>query len=172
MSYFDKLRSADFGQFWCNVFMHKKSRSKWWRTNLTDLRDPFTGISESKKDAYRCFKKGLTKRETARRLHLHERTVGRWYERFDKEGDPKYWKDWRCARGAQAGSKVTGGKEDLIAHLRSVLHSMSPSDFGLPQAQWDVNALASYISRRYGRLPSLRTVYRYLKACSEDSAGD
>ena len=143
--------------------MHKKLRSKWWRTNLTDLRDPSTGISESKKDVYRCFKKGLTKRETARRLHLHERTVGRWYERFDKEGDPKDWKD---RRGRKAGNMLTGGREDIIAHLRSILRTKSPLEVGLAQQQWEVNTLASYIKLRFGKLPSLRTVYRYLKACS------
>jgi len=163
MSYFDKLRSAYFGLFWYNVFMHKKSRSKWWRTNLADLRDPYTGIWESRKDAYRCFKKELTKRETARRLHLHERTVGRWYERFDKDGDPKYWKD---RRGRKAGGMLTGGREDIIAHLRSILRTKSPLEVGLAQQQWEVNALASYIKLRYGKQPSLRTVYRYLKACS------
>ena len=145
-------------------------KNKWHRTNLLDLRDPDYEIRTSRRDAYRCFKQGLTKRQTARRLHLHERTVGRWYERFAKEGNPKYWKSWRYGRGAKAGSKVTGGKEDLIAHLRCVLRSTSPLDVGLSQAQWDVYALASYINLRYGMLPSLRTVYRYLKACSQDSS--
>ena len=147
-------------------------KNEWHRTNLLDLRRPNCEIQRSRKDAYRLFKKGWAKRKTAYRLHLHERTVGRWYERFAKEGDPKYWKRWRYARGAKAGSKVTGGKEDLIAHLRSVLRSTSPLDFGFSQAQWDVYALASYINFRYGRLPSLRTVYRYLKACSQDSSGN
>ena len=135
--------------------MHKKLRSKWWRTNLTDLRDPSTGIWASKKDAYRCFKKELTKRETARRLHLHERTVGRWYDRFDKDGDPRYWKD---RRGRKAGSMLTGGREDIIAHLRFILHTKSPLEFDLAQSQWDVNALASYIKLRYEKRPSLRTM--------------
>ena len=61
---------------------------------------------------------------------------------------------------------VTGGREDIIAHLRFILHTKSPLEFGLAQPQWDVNALAYYIKLRYGRQPSLRTVYRYLKACS------
>jgi len=145
----------------------------WHRTNLPDLRDPDYGIQKSRKDTYRCFKKGWTKRKTARRLHLHERTVGRWYERFAKEGDPKYWQSWKHhRRGAKIGSKVTGGKEDLITHLNYILRSKSPPDFGLVQAQWDVNTIASYIKLRYGKQPSMRTVYRYLKACSQDSARD
>ena len=144
-------------------------KKAWHRTNLLDLRWPDEGIHESRKDAYRCFKKGLAKRETARRLHLHERTVGRWYERFAKEGNPKYWGK---ARGAKVGSKITGGKEDLISHLNCILHTKSPLGFGFPQAQWDVDALASYIKSRYGKSPSKRTVYRYLKACSKDSARD
>ena len=146
--------------------MHKKNCSEWWRTNLRSLRDPCCGVRDSRKDAYRLFKKGVSKRETARRLHLHERTVGRWYERFAKEGSPKYWKD---SRGAKAGSKITGGKENLVAHLRSILHSRSPLDFGLTQSQWDVNSIAYYIKIRYGKQPSIRSVYRYLKACSQDS---
>ena len=147
-------------------------KNKWHRTNLLDLRDPDYEIRTSRRDAYRCFKQGLTKRQTARRLHLHERTVGRWYERFAKEGNPKYWKGWKDGRGAKAGNKVTGGKEDIIAHLRSILHTKSPSDFGLTQEAWNVNALASYIKLRYEKRPSLRTIYRYLKAASQDSADD
>ena len=142
---------------------------EWHRTNLWDLRYPKYEIEKSRKDVYRCFKKGWTKRKTARRLHLHERTVGRWYERFAKEGNPKYWGK---ARGAKVGSKITGGKEDLIAHLNYILRSKSPPDFGLVQAQWDVNTIVSYIKLRYGKQPSMRTVYRYLKACSQDSARD
>ncbi len=141
-------------------------KNEWHRSNLLDLRYPDSGIEKSRKDTYRLYKKGWTKRKTARKLHLHERTVGRWYERFAKAGNPKYWKSWKCGRGAKVGSKVTRGKEYLIPHLKNVLCSTSPSDFGFPQTRWDVNALASYIKFRYGNLPSLRTVYRYLKACS------
>ena len=137
---------------------------EWHRTNLPDLRDTEYGIEKSRKDTYRLFKRGWTKRKTACKLHLHERTVGRWYERFAKEGNPKYWKSWKYhVRGAKAGSKITGGKEDLIAHLSHILRSKSPLDFGLAQAKWDVNTIASYIKLRYGKQPSLRTVYRYLK---------
>ena len=145
----------------------------WHRTNLPDLRDPDYGIQKSRKDTYRCFIKGWTKRKTACKLHLHERTVGRWYERFAKEGGPKYWQSWEHhRRGAKIGSKVTGGKEDLISHLRCVMRSTSPLDFGFPQAQWDVDALASYIKSRYGKLPSMRSVYRYLKVSSREAASN
>lgn len=134
---------------------------QWHRTNLTDLKDPIEGIRESRKDVYHYFKKGWTKRKTAKWLHLHERTVGRWYVRFVKEGNPIHWRD---ARGARAGDVVTEGKEDLIAHLIGIVTSKkTPRNFGLKQDKWNVATIALYIEQRYGKRPSLRTVYRYFK---------
>ena len=58
-------------------------------------------------------------------------------------------------------------------HLVGLLDGVADwVDFGFPQAQWDVDALASYIKFRYGKLPSMRSVYRYLKASSRDAASN
>lgn len=139
------------------------SSKKWEKCNTNELRDPAGEIRKARIKAFRFFKDGKTKREAAYFLRLHERTVGRWYERFVVEGNPK---NWKTTRGARAGDKITGGKEDLIKHLKGILRSKAPQDFRLPHAKWNVKALASYIETKYGKRPSLRTIYRYLRVCS------
>ncbi len=135
-------------------------KSDWYKCNTNVLRNPAEEIRKARMKAYGYFKKGWTKRKAAQQLLLHERTIGRWYERFKREGDPR---TWRPSRGARAGDMITGGKEDLIAHIRDIIHSKSPRDFGLQGTQWDATALASYIESKYGTRPSLRTAYRYLQ---------
>lgn len=122
-------------------------------------------LPEAKRCAIRhkiftAFTEGLTKYAAAQKFHVHERTVGRWYKKFEECGES-------AVHGSKRGPKSGGEKHKLsdeqMRELKRVVIDKTPDQLKFDFALWSSKAIKEYVMREYGMSISRRTARRYMQ---------
>ena len=110
--------------------------------------------------AYECYKSGMTKYATAKKLRVHETTVGRWFRRFDKKGA-------EAIHGGKRGPKPGGERHKLsdaqMRELKKVITDKTPDQLKFDFALWSSMAVKEYVEFKYGVSIHRRTARRYMQ---------
>lgn len=85
---------------------------------------------------------GHTAREIAEKLDCNERTVLKWFNRFNRFGVAG------LAEGPREGRPRVYGPEDVGAVIHAAL--TPPRELGLPFASWTLDGLVVYLSEHKG----------------------
>jgi len=122
-------------------------------------------LSESKRCAirrkiYTAYSEGLTKYAAAQKFHIHERTVGRWYKKFDEYGEVAVHGN---KRGPKAGGKQHKLSDEQMKALRKVVIDKTPDQLKFDFALWSSKAIKEYVQTEYGQTITRRTARRYMQ---------
>ena len=116
--------------------------------------------SRYRRRAYECYKAEMTKYATAKKLRIHETTVGRWFRRFDAKGVD-------AVHGGKRGPKPGGEKHKLsdeqMKELRKVVTEKTPDQLKFDFALWSSKAVKEYVEFKYGVKIHRRTARRYMQ---------
>lgn len=121
---------------------------------------PENGRSVIRKKVYAAYKAGLTKYAAAMKCHVHERTVGRWYEKFYELGA-------QAVHGSRRGPKPGGEKHKLsdqqLADLKRIITDKTPDQLKFKFALWSSRAVKELVLGRHGLQISRRTARRHMQ---------
>lgn len=122
-------------------------------------------LTEAKRCAIRrkiftAFTDGLTRYAAARKFHLHERTVGRWYKKFKESGEAAVH---GSKRGPRAGGRLHKLSDAQMKELKKVVIDKTPDQLKFNFALWSSKAIKEYVQSEYGQSISRRTARRYMQ---------
>ena len=122
-------------------------------------------LSESKRCAIRrkiftAFTEGLTKYAAAKKFRVHERTVGRWYKKFEENGESAVH---GSKRGPKAGGKLHKLSDEQMKALKKVVIDKTPDQLKFDFALWSSKAIKEYVQSEFGQTITRRTARRYMQ---------
>lgn len=100
---------------------------------------------------------GRKKVEIAEILGVSNDTVGRWHERYEKEGN----KAFEAKKRGNPAKRVLSTRQEVW--IRQKIIDKEPQQLKLPFALWTREAIVALIQQKYGLKLPLRTLTDYLK---------
>ena len=126
--------------------------------NIQSLPEPQR--AKYRRKALECHRAGMTKYAAAKKLRVHETTVGRWYRKFDASGEA-------AVHGGKRGPKPGGEKHKLsdeqMAELKKTVTDKTPDQLKFDFALWSSRAVKEYVESKYGVKIHRRTARRYMR---------
>lgn len=119
---------------------------------------PASAQEEKRKQAVRLRKKGLGHKEIAELVGVHSLTVGRWLQRYQRQGMAAL-KSKPRGRPSGAGRSLTLEQEKLIQKL---ITDKTPDQLKLAYALWTRQSVKEVIEQETGVKLAIRTVGKYL----------
>ncbi len=113
-----------------------------------------------RRKVYAALLAGERKSVVAKRLKLQDRTVGRMYERFKKDGED-------AVSGRKTGPKAGTAKHKLsdeqLGRLKKTVADKTPDQLKFAFALWSSKAIKEYVKSEFNVNVSRRTARRYMQ---------